>query len=237
MFGRKYINEKERERNTEKKFYGFPIVEHYKFLGVTLAPNFSVRYHLENIKKKNRYISLRILTIPKRCMTPYHFILLWTILLRSNCFYGILLVSFLKRKKLEKESWLTMIRTSLKKLLRIENAPLEFTQFLLSNKEVEEEGEYRRKIAEEKWRKYRENNGENRRIIEHEEKAEKPNEYHLNVIKKLKNVPWEFLTLANISKFNLKKCGQCQDAYLVLEHIQKVHGTGSNLDVKISILR
>jgi len=52
MFGRKYVNESERSRNTDAKFNGYPIVEHYKFLGVTIAPNFSVKYHLENIKKK-----------------------------------------------------------------------------------------------------------------------------------------------------------------------------------------
>lgn len=78
---------------------GYPIVEEYKFLGITFSPNFNLNSHLQKLKKKVNFITYKILTIPRECISPYHLTILWTLLSKSILFYGIGVLPFLTRRK------------------------------------------------------------------------------------------------------------------------------------------
>ena len=87
---------------TDQKIKGYPIVDKYKFLGITIAPNFELKYHFENIKKKTDYISSKVLALPKKVVSPFLIAILWTLLIRSILFYGILILPYLTNRKSDK---------------------------------------------------------------------------------------------------------------------------------------
>lgn len=100
-----------------------------------------------------------------------------------------------------------MIRNSLKKYLKLENTSIDFMDSLLSKEEIMEEANYRLKLAKWKWEEYLNEDKPNREIPM---KPEKPAQFHLKTIQKLKYVTWNSLKLANIHKFNLKGCPHCE---------------------------
>ena len=70
MYIRKKDNEAMRRQYKEEKIQDFPIVQQYKFLGITIAPNFDLSTHFLNLKKKIKYISYKALTLPRKAITP-----------------------------------------------------------------------------------------------------------------------------------------------------------------------
>ena len=72
MYIRKKDNNSMKSKYLSKGIEGFPIVDQYKFLGITISPNFDLSVHFKNIKKKNNYITLKALTLPRKSLTPFH---------------------------------------------------------------------------------------------------------------------------------------------------------------------
>lgn len=65
MFNKLKDNNNWRKTFKNSSIKGYPIVRNYKFLGITIAPNFNLDEHFTNLKKKINYISHKSLTIPK----------------------------------------------------------------------------------------------------------------------------------------------------------------------------
>ena len=99
MFIKLKDNKNFQNKNTDQKIKGFPIVDKYKFLGITIAPNFELKYHFEDIKRKTNYISSKVLALPRKVISPFQVSILWTLLVRSILFYGILILPYLTTRK------------------------------------------------------------------------------------------------------------------------------------------
>ena len=60
---------KKNKLNEKQHFQQFPIVENYKFLGITMDRHFKLQDHFKIIKKKTNYISMKIRWIPNSSCT------------------------------------------------------------------------------------------------------------------------------------------------------------------------
>lgn len=99
MYIRKKDNDYMKSREKDQKIQGYPIVDEYKFLGINIAPNFDLNNHFNNLKKKIKYITYKALTLPRNCITPFHASILWTLLIRSNALYGLLMMNYLDKRQ------------------------------------------------------------------------------------------------------------------------------------------
>ena len=73
--------------------------------------------------------------------------ILWTLLVRSIRFYGLLILNFLDKSKADKNNWLTIIKSSLRRFLKIDHAPNSILDEIICKKEILEEAKYRLELA------------------------------------------------------------------------------------------
>lgn len=201
MYIRKKDNEAMRKAYKSEKFNDYPIVQYYKFLGITLGPNFDLSQHFKNLKMKIKYVSYKALTLPRKVITPFHSTILWTLLIKSNVLYGVLMINYLTRE-MDKSDWIKIFRKSLKIFLKIENVSNDILDTIINAEEIMEEARYRMELAKYKWNEFL-RAGANHKM-EPINAPIKPDDPHLKVTQKMKYMNWNSLRIINITKFNLK---------------------------------
>ena len=155
MYSKPKDNKEMRRVYKEEQILGYPIVENYKFLGITIAPNFDLSPHFETLKKKIKYITYKALTLPRKVITPFHASVLWTLLVRSNAFYGFLIMDHLNARKADKLKWIMIYRKSLKSFLKLDNTSNQTLDRITCADELLEEAKYRSDLANFKWKEYK----------------------------------------------------------------------------------
>jgi len=111
---------------------GYPFVETYKYLGVTIDRLLNFRNHIAKLTKKINFITFKLALIPRLGLTPFFFINLWQIFCKSLLDYGNIVYKYTTQETLEEIK--RLYRSSLKKVLRISSStPNQLVECLMGN--------------------------------------------------------------------------------------------------------